>query len=149
VVGDLADRNRITASRHRRKGTSKVSENRARQQHQARSPRQRGPRPLPPGDSLFTPDATAARTSLEHASATPLLWVHQLPAWLLPVLAVALLVAGLAIGGWGGAVALCGLAAVLGWLALLSWPRLSAQGRLLRLVAVAAVLVIAVLRAVQ
>ena len=59
------------------------------------------------------------------------------------------LVAGLAIGGWGGGAALGGLAAVLGWLALLSWPGLSAQGRLLRLVAVAAVLVIAVLRAVH
>jgi hypothetical protein len=95
---------------------------------------------------LFTPDASPTRASVEQRSATPLLWLHQLPTWLLPVLAVALLVAGLAVSGWGGAAALAGLAVVLGWLALLSWPRLSAHGRLLRMAAVAAVLVIAVVR---
>ncbi len=95
---------------------------------------------------MFTPDPSPARASVEQRSATPLLWMHQLPAWLLPVLAVGLLVTGLAVGGVGGAVALCGLAVVLGWLALLSWPRLSAQGRALRIAAVAAVLVIAVVR---
>ena len=126
-----------------------MSTNRSRPQRQAGGPRQRRPRPLPPGDTLFTPDATPARTSLEQSSATSLLWLHQLPPWLLPVLAVALLVAGLAMTGWGGAIALCGLAVVLGWLALLSWPRLSAQGRLLRIAVVAAVLVIAVLRVMR
>ena len=95
---------------------------------------------------MFTPDPTPARASLEQRSATLLLWMHQLPAWLPPVLAVVLLVTGLAVGGWGGAIALAGLAVVLGWLAVLSWPRLSAQGRLFRLAAVAAVLVAAVLR---
>jgi Family of unknown function (DUF6703) len=75
-----------------------------------------------------------------------LLWMHQLPAWLPPVLAVALLVIGLAVSGWGGAIALAGLAAVLGWLAMLSWPRLSAQGRLLRLASVAVALAVAVVR---
>jgi hypothetical protein len=88
---------------------------------------------------LFTPDPSPARASLEQRSATVLLWMHQLPAWLPPVLAVVLLVIGLAVSGWGGAIAL-------GWLAMLSWPRLSAHGRLLRLAAVAAVLVVAVLR---
>ena len=123
-----------------------MSTNRAGQQASRRT-RQRRPRPLPPGDSLFSQDASPARASIEQRSATPLLWLHQLPAWLLPVLAVALLVIGLAVGGWGGAIALCGLAAVLGWLAVLSWPRLSAQGRVLRVAAVAAVLVVALLRA--
>ncbi len=123
-----------------------MSTNRARQQASGRA-RQRGPRPLPPGDSLLSQDASPARASIEQRSATPLLWLHQLPAWLLPVLAVVLLVTGLAVGGWGGAIALCGLAGVLGWLAVLSWPRLSAQGRLLRLATVAAVLVVALLRA--
>lgn len=108
--------------------------------------RSRRPRPLPKGNTLFTPGASPARNTLEHRSATSLLWLHQLPRWLLPVLAAGLLVAGLAIGGLGGAVALCGLAVVLGWLAAVSWPRLSAQGRLLRVVVVAAVVAIALVR---
>jgi len=106
----------------------------------------RPPRPLPRGDSLFTPDATESRQALEHRSATFLLWLHQLPVWLPPVLAAGLLVAGLAIGGVGGAIALGALAVVLGWLAALSWPRLSAQNRLLRVAVVGAVLVVAVIR---
>jgi len=95
---------------------------------------------------LFTPDASPTRASLEQRSATTLLWLHQLPRWLPPLLVVALLVIGLALSGWAGAIALGCLALVLGWLALISWPRLSAQGRLLRLAAVAAVLVVAVVR---
>jgi hypothetical protein len=87
-----------------------------------------------------------ARQAIEQRSAAPLLWLHQLPAWLLPLLAVGLLVAGLAIGGLGGAIALAGLAVVLGWLAALSWPRLSAPGRLLRVMSVGCVLLLAVLR---
>ena len=75
-----------------------------------------------------------------------LLWLHQLPRWLAPVLAVALLVAGFAVKGWGGGIALVGLAAVLGWLATISWPRLSAQARLLRVIVCGCVLVIAIVR---
>jgi hypothetical protein len=96
---------------------------------------------------LFTPGATPTRQALEHRSATSMLWLHQLPTWLLPVLAAALLVAGLAIGSVGGAIALVGLAVVLGWLAAVSWPRLSAQGRLLRAVVIGGVLAFAVLKA--
>jgi hypothetical protein len=111
--------------------------------------RSRQPRPLPKGNTLFSPDASPARQALERRSATSLLWLHQLPAWLLPVLAAGLLVAGFAMGGVGGAVALCGLAVVLGWLAAVSWPRLSAQGRLLRVFVVAAVVAIALVRAIH
>jgi len=78
-----------------------------------------------------------------------LLWLHQLPTWLLPVLAVALLVTGLAVSGWGGAIALVAVAGLLGWLAAMSWPRLSAPGRLARVLAVAAILVFAVVRALH
>ncbi len=113
------------------------------------SNRSRPPRPLPQGRTLFTLDAPASRQSLEHRSATSLLWMHQLPPWLLPVLSVALLVAGLALGGWSGAIALCALAAVLGWLAAISWPRLPALGRAVRVVAVAVILAVAILRAVH
>ena len=113
---------------------------------QADRRRQHCPRPLPQGNTLFTPGSSPARTSIEQNSATPLLWMHQLPGWLLPVLAVALLVTGLAVSGWGGAIALFGLACLLGWLAAVSWPRLSLPGRLLRVVATAVILIAAVLR---
>jgi hypothetical protein len=115
-----------------------VSSNRARQA--------RKPRPLPKGDSLFTPDATPAREALEHKSATSLLWLHQLPPWLFPVLTACLLIVGFALRGWAGAIVLFCLAAFLGWLAALSWPRLPAQGRLLRAVIIGAVLAAAVVR---
>jgi hypothetical protein len=98
---------------------------------------------------LFTPGAAPTRQALEHRSATSLLWLHQLPAWLLPVLAAGLLVAGLAVGGVGGAVALGGLAIVLGWLAAISWPRLSPSSRLLRVVVVIGLLAIGVFRALH
>ena len=124
-----------------------MSTNRAnRRPGQAGRGRQRRPRPLPPGNTLFTPDPSPARASFERRSATPLLWLHQLPRWLLPVLGVGLLVIGFALTGWGGAIALLVVAALLGWLAAVSWPRLSAQGRLLRVVAVAVVVVIAMVR---
>jgi len=108
--------------------------------------RSRPPRPLPSGDSLFTPEPSPARASIEQRSATSLLWLHQLPRWLLPVLAVALLVTGLAVAGLAGAIALFALAAVLGWLAAVSWPRLNAQGRALRVLAVGLLVAAAVIR---
>jgi hypothetical protein len=51
--------------------------------------------------------------------------------------------------GWLGAAALVLVAAFLGWLASLSWPRLARAGRLLRLASVAAVLVVAVIQATR
>jgi hypothetical protein len=111
-----------------------------------RSRKARGPRPLPKGDTLFTPDASPTRTTLERKSATYVLWLHQLPPWLIPVLAACLLVIGFVLRGWAGAAALICLAAVLAWLAALSWPRLTAQGRMLRTVIVVAVLAAAVVR---
>lgn len=107
-----------------------------------RPPRQRV-KPLPKGSTLFTPDASAARQGIEHRSARPLLLLYQLPAWIAPVLMIVFLVVGLAVRGPVGAVALCGVAAVLGWLAAVAWPRLSAGGRAGRVLAVAAVLVLA------
>jgi hypothetical protein len=111
-------------------------------------PRQRI-RPLPPGQSLFTPDATPARAATERRSAKPLVYLHQLPPWVIPILMAGLLVAGLALRGPAGAVALCALAGVLGWLASLSWPRLPAAGRLGRLAAVVALLALAAFQATR
>jgi uncharacterized protein DUF6703 len=106
-------------------------------------------RPLPPGGALYTPGATGARRSVERRSAALLLFLHQLPTWLLPVLLVALLVTGLAVHGLIGAAALCGVAAVLALLAFVSWPQLAARGRLGRVVAIGCVLALAVLQATR
>jgi len=106
----------------------------------------RQPRPLPDGDTLFTPDASPARASIEQRSAVPLLWLHQLPRWLPPAVAVVGLVIGLAVAGWVGAIALVALAAALGWLAAMSWPRLNPRGRALRVIVIALVLTVAVVR---
>ena len=106
-------------------------------------------RPLPKGNSLYTPGASPTRQATERRSAKALIYLHQLPTWVLPLVMVALLIAGLAIKGPGGAAAFCGVAVVLGWLAAISWPRLSANGRVGRVLGVAVVLALAVLQATR
>jgi O-antigen ligase len=69
---------------------------------------------------------------LERRSAVPLVFLSRLPRWLPPLLLAALLIVALAAQGWLGALATGLLMVVLGWLAYLSWPRLSTPGRLLR-----------------
>jgi hypothetical protein len=84
---------------------------------------------------------------MEQRSAAPLAYLHQMPA-LVPALVLAvLLVAGLAVKGLIGAAALCCVAAVLGWLAFVSWPGLAGRGRLGRAAAIGCVLAVAVLQA--
>ena len=82
------------------------------------------------------PSAPSAASGLRRAvtrwSATPLVFLHQLPRWVLPLTLVALLLAGMLGTGWVGAIALLVLAALLGWLAYLSWPSTPLPGRLLR-----------------
>jgi hypothetical protein len=96
--------------------------------------------------SLYTPDASGTRQAVERASARPLLYLRQLPRWLVPVAMLALLVIGFAVPGIGAA-ALVLLAACLAWLAYLSWPGLGGQGRLLRIAAVACLLALAAVQA--
>jgi len=100
-------------------------------------------RPLPQGTSLYTPGASPARQATEHRSARTLIYLHQLPRWIAPLLLVVFLIAGLAVRGPVGAVALCLVAAVLAWLAALSWPRLPAGGRAGRVLAVVIMLALA------
>jgi hypothetical protein len=76
-----------------------------------RRPRSQRIRPLPKGDTLYTPGASAARQAAERRSARPLMYLHQLPAWIAPLVLVGLLIAGLAVKGPGGGVALLGVAA--------------------------------------
>jgi O-antigen ligase len=90
-----------------------------------------------------------ARRAAEQRSALPLAYLRQLPRWVLPVVLVALMVTGLAVRGWGGAAALCVVAAFLSWLAFLSWPSLADRGRLGRAVVIAALLGLAALQATR
>jgi O-antigen ligase len=87
------------------------------------------------------------RQAVEQRSAVALLYLRGLPRWLPPLALAALLVAGLVVRGWGGAVALCLVAAFLAWLAFLSWPRVAVSGRLGRVGAVAIMLALAAYQA--
>jgi hypothetical protein len=106
-------------------------------------------RPLPKGSTLFTPHASPARQATERRSARPLLFLHQLPAWVPSAVLAVLLVAGLVVRGPGGAAALCAVAAVLGWLASVSWPRLTPTGRAGRLLAIVVVVGVAAYQATR
>lgn len=77
--------------------------------------------------------AGGLRRAVTRWSATPLVFLHQLPRWVLPLALVALLLAGMLGTGWVGAAALFVLAALLAWLAYLSWPSTPIAGRLLRI----------------
>jgi hypothetical protein len=112
-------------------------------------PAARGQRPLPRGQSLYTPGASASRRSVEQASARPLAFLYQLPAWVPPIAAAALLIVGLAVRGPVGAVALVLMAGALALLAFVSWPRATAQGRIARSLAIAVALALAAWQATR
>ncbi|GAA5081394.1 hypothetical protein HNP84_002731 [Thermocatellispora tengchongensis] len=101
-------------------------------------------RPLPPGEQFFTPSATGLRKELERRSAAPLVFLFQLPRWILPVVLVVLLLVGFAVPSWPGGLAALAVLAFVAWLAYMSWPSLGLKGRLLR-VAAAAFLILLVL----
>lgn len=103
-------------------------------------PRAQGPRPLPQGESFATPDASPLRASVERRSATLLVFLHRLPRWVPLVLMLALLTAALLIKGVLGAVFLVALAAILVWLAFVSWPMLKPGDRAFRILAIVVVL---------
>jgi hypothetical protein len=84
------------------------------------------------------------RQSIERLSLRPAAYLRHLPRWLPPVVLAALFVGGLAVRGWAGAVMLLVVIAFLAWLAVLSWPRLQPQTRLLRVVALGVLLALAI-----
>lgn len=124
--------------RRQEAGTAAVSSNR---------PARRRGRPLPPGNTLFTPDASPGRQAVEQRSAAPLLFLRQLPAWIVPVSLAVAVFGGLTVRGPVGAVLLGLGAAFLAWLAAVSWPRLTPRGRLGRVAIIAVVLAVAVVQA--
>ncbi|MDA2802993.1 DUF6703 family protein [Nocardiopsis suaedae] len=108
----------------------------------------RAGRPLPTGDSFFTPGAGPLRRRVEQVSAVPLVWLHQAPRWILPVAMAAVFITGLLLPGPLGGALLVALAAFIGWLAFLAWPNLRSGERLMRVVVVAGLAAMGVIQAV-
>ncbi|MFC7328984.1 DUF6703 family protein [Marinactinospora rubrisoli] len=119
---------------------------RKRNKPQSRRPSPAPGRPLPEGDTFFTPEAGALRRTVERRSAVPLVWLHNAPRWVLPVGMAVVFTAGLLAAGVVGAVLLGVLAVFFGWLAFLAWPRLRGGERAMRVVVVVTLLGLAVLQ---
>ncbi len=93
-------------------------------------------RPLPQGQSFYTPGSSGVRRSVERHSGAALVFMHQLPRWALPVVTIGLMLVGLAGPLWVGLPALGVLILLLSWLGFLSWPSLETQARVLRVLVV-------------
>jgi hypothetical protein len=98
---------------------------------------------------MYTPDAQPGRQSMERRSAALLLYLRQMPPWLIPVLFAVLVFAGLTLHGPAGGILLVLAAAFLGWLAAVSWPRLTPLGRAGRGAIIALILAGAVFQALR
>ena len=88
--------------------------------------------PVPPASS-------GLRRRVERTSAPVLLWLSSRPGFVLPVLVVVLLVAGLAAPPAVGVPVLLVLALLLLWLSYLSWPAIEPRARALRVAMLALV----------
>lgn len=108
--------------------------------------KKKAPRPLPPGEQFFTPGATGLRKTVETRSAPLLVYLYQMPKWLLPVVLVAFFIGGFALPDWRGGLCMLPVIAFTGWLAYLSWPSLRVGARVLRLALLAFLLAVAVTR---
>lgn len=109
-----------------------------------RAPRQAGARR--PGPS---PTASPSwRHRLERTSYPILLWLTQLPKWVLGVVTAGVLLGGLMAPAPWAPVLLGLVAAFVTWLLILAWPRLDATPRLLRCTVVAALIAIIVAQSV-
>jgi len=86
------------------------------------------------------------RREVERRSAIVVLFLRGLPRALPALLVLAVVAGGLALPGLGGALCLLIAALVLTWLVFLSWPALPAFGRGIRVLVIAAVVVMAVAR---
>jgi hypothetical protein len=103
-------------------------------------------RPLPQGNSFFTPQASPLRREVERASAPLLVLFHRLPRPVFGALPLLLLVLGAFLPVPIALVCLALALLLLGWLAFLSWPRASGGQRVMRLLVPGLVVLIAILR---
>jgi hypothetical protein len=79
-------------------------------------------------------------------SESALAWLNRRPRWFVPVFTVLLTLGGMFLPPVPGAVCLLVVAAFLGWLASLAWPRLTAAGRIGRMLLIGAVVGVAIAR---
>jgi len=87
--------------------------------------------------------------ALERFSYPILLTMQRVPRWLVVILMATCLFLGLIQSGglsWLGGILLLLVAVFLGWLVVLSWPVISPGSRILRVVVVAAIVGIAILK---
>jgi len=110
-------------------------------------------RSTPPADARpalavpVTPGASGTRQTVERISARPLFFLVHLPKWVPMVVALGLLITGFIVPGLIGAAALLLVAIFLGWLAYMSWPRINTSGRVMRVIAMACMVVLIVWQA--
>ena len=102
-------------------------------------------RPAPVGP--VTPGASGTRQAVERFSARPLFFLANLPKWVPMLVALGLLVTGFIVPGLIGAAALLLVAIFLGWLAYMSWPRINASGRVMRVIAMGCMVILIVWQA--
>lgn len=79
---------------------------------------------------------------MERRSAGPLAALTRLPRAVPPLLAGLLLLVGLLVRSWVGALCLAAVLGFVGWLTYLSWPRLDRRGRALRLLMIVLLLAV-------
>lgn len=103
-------------------------------------------RPLPPGQTFYTPGAGRVRRKIERVSAPLLVYLHQLPR-LMPIGALVVLLALGALLPPALAVIPLALAVLfVGWLSYLSWPAVSGSAKAIRLGIIALLVGLAVSR---
>jgi hypothetical protein len=126
-------------------GRSRSGGQRPRGNPAARSGPPADARPAPVGP--VTPGASGTRQAVERFSARPLFFLAHLPRWIPMLVALGLLVTGFIVPGLIGAAVLLLVAIFLGWLAYMSWPRINASGRVMRVIAMGCMVILIVWQA--
>ena len=105
------------------------------------------PRPLSSKPQQAPPATTSqARRTLEVKSAGPLLILHRLPRWLIPIIMAVFLLLGLLIDqAWAG-IFILAIAGFLAWLLALSWPVILTGSKIFRTIVIVVVAVVGVMK---
>jgi hypothetical protein len=104
-------------------------------------------RPLSSRPQQAPPSTTSqTRRKLEIKSAGPLLVLHRLPRWLIPVIMAVFLLLGLLIdAAWAG-IFIIAIAVFLAWLLALSWPVILTGSKIFRTIVIVVVAVVGVMK---